>query len=303
MDDKNLSLKQNSKWMTNFRQACCAPLKNSLELLTNVDHHCVGASRGISGPFLQSSGELLGKLDSRGLRASKALSPPWGSGVSIFPVAKTWLWFLVDRLKDRIWMFEACLVFTKWFCRGWEVGARSLLVHIDEIHWVLTLLTFLTHHFSHVLFLDLLGKSSLHLSTEGRLLPGVSHPAPNTFSPKPVLGAASTVSPCVSWSEICSLDAQTCLPSALTSTLSDLHPGPPGSGPQGPETDGPILLSIHSVPLRHQAHPHPKAVYHLCTSLCSPTSRLRLRFGSPSSFFIQDATQILFPSRRWFFPA
>ena len=110
-------LRMNDKSQTTI----CAPLKNSLELLTNIDHHC-RASQGTSGPFLQFSGELLGKLDSRRPRASDALSPSQGSVVSIFSVAKTQLWLLVDRLKGRIWVFEAILVFSKWFCHGWEAG-------------------------------------------------------------------------------------------------------------------------------------------------------------------------------------
>ena len=88
--------------------------------VANVDHHCVGASRGTSGAFLQFSGKLLGKLDSRGQQASSALSPARGSVVSIFSVAKTRLWLLVDRLKGRIWMFEAFLVFSKWGPGDWQ---------------------------------------------------------------------------------------------------------------------------------------------------------------------------------------
>ena len=64
---------------------------------------------------------------------------------------------------------------------GWYEGNVSI-----------TLVTFLTHPFPHVLFLDLLRKSSLHPRTRGQFLPEGAHPTPRIFNPKSAhLGAGT----------------------------------------------------------------------------------------------------------------
>lgn len=95
-----------------FPTTTCVPLKNSLQLLTNVDHHLVRTPLWSSGPFSQFSGDRLWKVNPRGLKDSQGVhslhlrrAGVFSLGNSIFPVYRAQLWVLVGRLKDWMRMF------------------------------------------------------------------------------------------------------------------------------------------------------------------------------------------------------
>lgn len=79
--------------MTNVIQTC-APLKNSLALLTNEYHHLVRGSFWSSWPFLLFSEETLWKFNSRGREDSLGL--PSGSWMQSLQAVLSSLWSKQD---------------------------------------------------------------------------------------------------------------------------------------------------------------------------------------------------------------
>lgn len=163
--------------MTNVIQTC-APLKNSLALLTNEYHHLVGGSFWSSWPFLLFSEGTLWKFNSRGREDSLGL--PSSSWMQSLQAVLSSLWrrawrteppcawmrlFSLDPWPPTVILMRPC---------GYGAGARCPAVGTNEIGWALiTSFTFLTHPFPHALFLNLLGKSLLHPTTRGQFLPVV----------------------------------------------------------------------------------------------------------------------------------
>ena len=120
-------------------------------------------------------------------------------GTSVFLTGKIQFWVLRDGLKtesEHLWM-KLCHLYScssQWFCASLWLRSRDRMPGSQSKGNVadIILLIFLTHLFPHVLFLDLLRKSSLHLRTRGQFLPGGAHPMPHIFFLKSVpLGAGS----------------------------------------------------------------------------------------------------------------
>lgn len=140
-------------------------------------------SKSLSSAFLviEFSGEMLWKFKSRGLEGSlpgariESLGNPSSLWINFNSVPGGWTKGLNQSVCG--WGILSLSLPPKGFCCV-AVVRKSGKMAGNWYTWntvSITLLTFLTYPFSHVLFLDFLRKSSLHLRTKGQFLPGGSH--------------------------------------------------------------------------------------------------------------------------------